>query len=66
MEYIKGTLLTKEDLHKINLQIIAVRLSCNIQLTRQQMYDWNNSTTEEYYEAYESIETNKRKVYEKE
>jgi hypothetical protein len=65
-EYIKGTRLTKEDAKKIKLQIIAVRLSCNIQLTRQQMYDWNNSTTEEHYEAYESIETNKRKVYEKE
>jgi hypothetical protein len=57
MEYIKGTLLTKEDLRKINLQIIAVRLSCDLPLTRQQMYNWNNSSAQEHIEAYEQIKT---------
>jgi hypothetical protein len=47
-------------LHKINLQIIAVRLSCDLPLTRQQMYYWNNATVEEQYEAYGSIDTSEK------
>lgn len=49
MEYIKGTLLTKEYLHKINLQIIAVRLSCNIQLMPVYVKDANRILGEEKY-----------------
>ena len=68
-EYIKGTKRPKKDLFKIKLQIIAIRLSCGYPLSRQQMYDWNNATVEEQYEAYGSIDTseklNNEKSYER-
>lgn len=59
-EYIKGTKIPKKDLFKIKLQIIAIRLSCGYPLSRQQMYDWNNATVEEQYEAYGSIDISEK------
>lgn len=59
-EYIKGTKIPEKDLFKIKLHIIAVRLSCSYPLSRQQMYDWNNATVEEQYEAYGSIDTSEK------
>ena len=59
-EYVKGTRIPTNDLMKIKLQIIAVRLSCGYPLSRQQMCDWNNATVEEQYEAYGSIDTSEK------